>query len=259
MITYIFLIIFIIISFLYIINNYLKKRMINEDYKENIIFLDSNSLYKILINDNDDYYKSFFTLDFKTRNIRNIKEYFDLIKLSVDNFDNDDIKKIEKCIGNSNIYFKKINLEWFNGENANKILWKIGCVKGKLYENGLPHTRSDTIILSKENIKEYTEKKLTDTLIHEKVHLYQKIYKNDMIFYLKQNKFTKFKKRSENDNIRSNPDLDGWIYKDSEKNIYQAKYNENPKSIEDIKYMPMNNQSCEHPYEKMAIFIEKYK
>lgn len=260
--------IIIILFFMFIINYILKNRYnkyygysnrYSIDSNRNIIFLDSNSLYKILSNENDDYYKSFFSLDFKTRNIKNITEYLDFIKLSVDNFDDADKKKIEKCINTTNTYFEKINLEWFNGENANKIPWKIGCVKGKLYENGLPHTRYDTIIISKENLKDYTEKKLTDTLIHEKVHLYQRIYKNDTLLYLKQNNFVKFKKRSDNDNIRSNPDLDGWIYKDFENNIYQAKYNENPKSIEDIKYMPTNSQSCEHPYEKMAIFIERYK
>ena len=55
---------------------------------------------------------------------------------------------------------------------------------------------------------------------------------------------------------RANPDLDNWIYKDANNNIYKSYYNDMPSSIEDIKYYPVNNQRFEHPYEKMAIEIE---
>ena len=74
---------------------------------------------------------------------------------------------------------------------------------------------------------------------------------------MKANQFEVFlKKRNINDNIRANPDLDNWIYKDDNENIYSAIYKDNPSTIEDIEYFPVNNQSYEHPYEKMAIEIE---
>ena len=79
----------------------------------------------------------------------------------------------------------------------------------------------------------------------------------DVLFLVKNN-FTKYKKRTNEDNIRANPDLDNWIYQDLKGDIYEAIYNNNPSSIEDITYKPINNQSYEHPYEKMAIEIEKY-
>ena len=94
------------------------------------------------------------------------------------------------------------------------------------------------------------------TLMHEKVHIYQKIYKDHVEKYIKMNNFIKIKERSSSDNIRANPDLDNWIYKDSNNNIYQAIYNNKPSSVEDITYLPFNSQSYEHPFEKMAIFIE---
>lgn len=256
---YIFLIIFIVfIVFIvfYIINTMLR---ITEKFNENIIFLDNNSLYEILISDKDNYYQRFYKNDIKTRNIKNIEHYKDYIKKSVINFDNIDKGKIEKCINKANLFFQKINLNWFNGQKAISIPWKLGCVTGKLYENGLPHTRDDIIIISKENIKDYSEKKLIDTLIHEKVHLYQKIYIDDIQIYLDDNKFTRFKERDENDNIRANPDLDNWIYKDENEKLYMANYKSTSKTIEDIIYTPINSQSYEHPYEQMAIFIEKIK
>ena len=250
-----YFIIFIIIIFLFYIFNKLFVKN-KEYYSENIIFLNSNDLYKILSQDQDNYYKTFFSTDYKTRNINNIEEYINYIKQSVIDFSEHHKNKIEKCIQKAHIFFYKINFEWFNGEKANKIPWKLGCVTGKLYENGLPHTRLDVIIISKENIENYSEKKLINTLIHEKVHIYQKIYKNDIIIYLKNNNFTKLKERENSDNIRSNPDLDNYLYIEDNKNIYKAKYIDNPKSIEDIIYYPINKQSYEHPFEKMAILIE---
>ena len=253
-----YLILFIIIIFLFFIFNLFFKNKNKEYFIQNIdiIFLSSNDLFGILSKDDDDYYKTFFSKDYKTRNINNIEEYINYIKISVNDFSEYDKNKIEKCIKKANIFFDKLNFEWFDGRKANKIPWKLGCVSGKLYENGLPHTRLDVIIISKENIKNYSDKKLINTLIHEKVHIYQKKYKNDIIIYLKNNNFIKLKERENSDNIRSNPDLDNYVYIGPNKDIYKATYIENPKSIEDIIYYPINKQSYEHPFEKMAIFIE---
>ena len=228
----------------------------NLNYDSNIIFLDKNDLYNILINDNDNYYKSFYSKDFYVRKIKNIEEYLDYIKKSISSINSIEKNKITKCINNANKKLKYINKSWFNGEKCIKLPWKIGMVTGKLYENGLPHTRDDIIIISKEDINLYTEKKLTKTLIHEKIHIYQKMYPNDINIYLNINNLKKYKKKTENDNIRANPDLDSWIYIDNNNNVYKAVYNKNPQSVEDIEYFPYNSQSSEHPFEKMAIEIE---
>ena len=228
----------------------------NLKYDSNIIFLDKNDLYNILSNDKDNYYKSFYPIDFYVRKIKNIEEYLNYIKKSISSPNNIEKNKITKCINNANKKLKYINKSWFNGEKCIKLQWKIGMVTGKLYENGLPHTRDDIIIISKEDINLYTEKKLTKTLIHEKIHIYQKMYPNDINIYLNINNLKKYKKKTENDNIRANPDLDSWIYIDNNNNVYKAVYNKNPQSVEDIEYFPYNSQSSEHPFEKMAIEIE---
>ena len=256
--------IFIIILIFYFANFLLYKVYTNKNIEsmennEYIYFIKSNKLYNILKSDEDNYYKTFYHLDFKTRNINNIEEYINYIKKSVYDPNEEEKNKIKKCITNANSRLEKLNFKWFNGNKAKELPWKIGCIQGKLYENGLPHTRGNIIILSKKDINEYSESKLTDTLIHEKVHIYQKIYKDDVEKYLNEYNFSIVKERDEFDNIRSNPDLNNIIYKDNNNNIYKATYENNPKSIEDIVYSPINNQSYEHPFEKMAIFIENYK
>jgi len=250
---YIYLILLILIIFFFL-NINLKKYV--EFFDNNIFFLDNIELYNILIDDSDNYYKSFYDKDLYSRKIKSIDEYKNLIKYSVYNFTDEQKNKIIKCIKEANLFFSKIKLDFLCSKKINEIKWKLGCIKGKLYENGLPHTRNNIIIISYDNINNYSEKKLIKTLIHEKIHLYQKKYISDIDIYLKKNNFIKLKKRDKNDNIRANPDLDNWIYMDNNKNIYNAIYNNNPKSIEDIIYYPTNNQSFEHPFEKMAIEIE---
>jgi hypothetical protein len=191
------------------------------------------------------------------RNVNNIEGYIRNIEKSVDDFTDKEKIKIEECIYQANLKLSKIKLNWFNGDKSLKIQWIIGCIKGKMYENGLPHTRGNIIILNKENINKYNNKRLTELLIHEKIHIYQKYYHNDVLKYLKEYNFIKLKEREEKDSIRANPDLDNWIYQDNNNNVYKAIYNNDGKTIEDITYYPVNNQSYEHPFEKMAIYIEK--
>ncbi len=52
---------------------------------KNIYFINKDTLYNILKNDEDNYYKTFYHIDFKTRNINNIEEYIPYIEKSVYN------------------------------------------------------------------------------------------------------------------------------------------------------------------------------
>jgi hypothetical protein len=224
----------------------------------NITFISKEKLFQILRSNNDNYYNTFYENDFKVRNITSIDHYINYIKKSTSDFNNEEKEKIKKSVDLINNVFENIKLEYFDGRKANNLPWKIGCVSGKLYENGLPHTRGDIIILSKQNINNYSQQKLSKTLLHEKIHIYQKIYHDDIQKYIRNNNFVKHKKRSSYDNIRANPDLDTWIYKDKNDNLYKAVYNNKAQTVEDITYFPIDNQSHEHPYEKMAIEMEKY-
>jgi len=255
-INIILLTIFICICF-YFFNNQLKNEYFSNNNKINIYFIDKNELIDILKKDNDNYYKSFFQNDLNARKISSIEEYYDYIDNSISNFTIEEKEKILRCIKIANEKIYNIKLDWFNGLKANEIDWKIGCMSGKLYENGLPHTRNDIILISKDYLKN-NDTRIIKTLIHEKVHIYQKIYNDDTEKFIKYYNYTIMKKKDINDNIRANPDLNNFIYKDKNNNVNKAVYNINPINIEDIVYYPINNQSYEHPYEKMAIDIENY-
>jgi hypothetical protein len=234
------------------INNLLKNNLC----KNQIFFLTKEELLTLLIDNKDNYYNRFYNHDFSARNINNIDQYKELIHHSVSEFHHYQKKKLKKSIQQADLFLSNLNLEWFKSKKNSKIEWIIGCVKGKLYENGLPHTRNNAIIISSEKVNEYDINRLTKTFIHERVHIYQKMYKEDISIFLLKNHFRIYKERSPNDNIRANPDLDNWIYIDNKNNIYRAVYNKDPQSIEDILYSPYDEQSYEHPFEKMAIDIE---
>jgi hypothetical protein len=260
----IFIILIIGIIFIYstTINN--SKILKKEFCMNNIIFLNSNELFEILSADKDNYYKTFLKYDFSTRNIKNIDDYIPKIKESVCNFTDLEKNKVIKSINYINSKLNNLNLPYFDGKLASKIPWKIGLIKGNLYENGYPHTRNDVIILSKNTInavnmeEDEIDKNFTQTLIHERIHIYQKMYPKYVKIYLSQNNFKKIKNRDINDNIRANPDTDLSIYKDGNNIVYKALYKNNPNNIGDINYFYGNSQIYEHPYEKMAIEFEKY-
>ena len=253
LITILFIILFIYV----LIIDYKKFKILNLDHYSNAIdYININDSLVIL--KNNDYFDKFYKLDYISRNINNISDYYLMIDKSVSQFTVHEKDKINKCIYAANNILKNISFEWFDGNKCLNIPWKIICVDGKLYENGLPHTRNEYIIISRQDVNSYTEDKLMKTLIHEKVHVYQKLYKEDSEKYIIKHNFIKYKYRDENDKIRANPDINNWIYKDKNNNIYCAKYiTNNPTSIENIKYEPYNSQSFEHPFEKMAIEIEQ--
>jgi hypothetical protein len=256
-IKYIFIIIFIFIFFVFT-ENYIFKEKIESFEDDSIIFLSKEELFNILNEDNDNYYKKFLNNDFIARNIKNIDEYKYKIEESVTDFTEYEKNKLRKCIHLADTKLLNTNLDWFQGKDTMDIIWKIGLINGKLYENGLPHTRNDTIIFSKKYINNSSIKNLMKTLIHEKIHLYQKKYPDKINSFLKKYNFTKYKKRTAEDNTRANPDIDEWIYANDKNEIFKAVYIKNPKTIEDINYYAGNGQSYEHPFEKMAIEIEHY-
>jgi len=221
------------------------------DESLNTIFLSKNDLENILISDIDNFYSRFYKKDFEVRKINNISEYTSKIKNSVTDFTENEKKYISEMISQINNKFENINLPWLNGKKFNRLNWKLGLISGYEYENGLCHTRNDTIIIQRDKLNYNFYK----TLIHEKVHVYQKMYPEDIEIFLKLNNFKKIRKTTESDMIRANMDIDEWIYADQNDNEYKAVFNKNPVDIQDVTFSPCNSQICEHPLEKMAIDI----
>lgn len=195
-----------------------------------------------ILQKNDGYFARFTKNDYIARNIKTIDQYKKIIKQSVTIPTMIEVFYIRSAINTiKNTIFKN---EWFDNEKFHALKWKIIVVNDDNYENGYSHTRSDCIIIHK---KYLTTSFLTNTLFHEQLHIYQRIYKNDMKKYLLKH-YVKVKTPMM---TRSNPDTDGFTYKNNDGIVYKALYNGTP-SFKNVIYYPINIPQYEHPYEMLA-------
>lgn len=228
---------------------------IYEEFTDNEnIYLTKSQLEKTLINNSDKYYNKFNYNDFKVRNINNIDEYYTIISNSCINVSSDYSEILDNAIDIANNKIKKIKIDGFDGKKAVKIQWIIGVFKNNNYEYGLPHTRNFVIVLPEHILSNISL--LIKILIHEKIHIYQKMYPCDINSWLDNNKFTKYKLIDNTDNCRANPDIDNYLYKNYKGEILLSVYNESPTTINDVIFHPINDYKYEHPYEYMAYTIE---
>jgi len=223
----------------------------------NITFMNSNETKNVLISDDDNYYATFSEYDLLARHVKTINEYKKNIINSPTNATYDLRNKITICIKNIEKNISKIEMEGFDSEKFNNIHWKVGFFSGKEYENGLPHTRGDIIIMPVKLINEYNEKRLTELMAHEMIHIYQKIYPDEVQKYLQFNNIDIQEGTNRiNDFRRANPDINRIDYKD-DKSLYFANYKDkNPNNVDDVIFSHSGTQEGEHPYEKMSIEFE---
>lgn len=90
------------------------------------------------------------------------------------------------------------------------------------------------------------------TIIHEKIHVYQRIYPELFRSALKTAGYVRLRERKTEPLSRSNPDIDEYIYLNQKSQEMISVYNnDKPTSIMDIKYSTVS----EHPYEEIAYSI----
>lgn len=193
----------------------------------------------------------------------------------------EDFTDVEKSILNKVV--EEANKLLSKYQNLQQLEWKFVKVNEKI-ENGLPHTMSDMIVLNT-NVLKQTEKELIKTIIHEKIHVYQRLNSASCNKWIIQTGFVLLSPRdfaSLNKNTldmrRSNPDLDNnTYYHDKSRLVLKQLYNSTtPQSLTDSKAyglsmnggytpIPLTNEllglpkavycQLEHPYEIMACII----
>ena len=233
---------------------FLKSKMVKNT--DNIIFLKSTETQNILNTDADHYYLSFNKSSLKLRKSKNLAEYLEKISESGSEGDEENKEKIIDCIGRINEKLRSGIKEGIDISKFLKMDWRIGFTGDSFYENGLPHTRSNVIILNNKDIEKRSITDLCRLLIHEKVHVYQKTYKTEYSKYLDEN-FEVTEEKGKQEDIPANPDTDKFIYKSkSTGEIFQGKYREKPKHFRDIAFTD-NDHTKEHPNESVAYALEK--
>lgn len=131
--------------------------------------------------------------------------------------------------------------------------WTLAKTKDSDVEMGMPHTRQRVIFLSGAYLDRYGSDnmvKMTRTLIHEFMHIYQRTFATLYTDFLRQNGWVRVP-YNEND-IRINPDLDKQVWKRrDDKRLYMAQFvtPQNPKNLKDVR---LSESRYEHPFEWYA-------
>lgn len=264
----------------------------------NIRFMTYRDTANFLAKDNDGYVRNLTKLDLHARNVKTHIDYLNNIDDTTVSFTDDEKKLLVKCANNADKYLKDEKFAELNygkhldGKQIADIKWIFANTYTnyskdviKEYEQGLPHTRENIILLSK-NVLKYDELDLTSTLIHEKIHIYQRYNPELFDKIIKEMGLKEIEKKSfrHAKYIRSNPDTNNKLYyypkKDTDSTATASDlwntmtgtsggsgdasdtkdYNEDkvmvclyrndkPNSINDVKH---KNYAEEHPYEKIA-------
>ena len=255
-----------IIALYYILHLYVTSPVSPTSPAKKNYYMTAEETSNFLNTDSDNYAEQLSPLDLHARNVSSSSEYIANIIQTAVSFTQSEkdildayTKKADAFLRNTQ--FKELIYSgYINSNDIANINWvfaKTQNVDKKDYEEGLPHTRGHIIFLS-DNVLKYDENSLITTLIHEKIHIYQR-YNEELfnkvigVMGLVETPGTAETKKY----MRSNPDTNRNIYIDNKTNnamvcLYRS---DKPSNINDV---IMKNHSLEHPYEKIAYEIADY-
>lgn len=236
--------------------------------RNNNIFVDKKYV-KLVVNEST-YFDSMNTLDLQARGANSREVYKNRYLDGIAKFSSAQKSVLQKLVRQANIYLSGY-------PRLAGIKWKFAYMKDHKVENGFPHTLGDIIILPASFFKNNEDKQL-ETIIHEKIHIYQRMYPLETNEYIINVLHFEIKNipSEVRDKIRSNPDLNNVVYgrgsyafaqvfKDSPASLYDsypAKIDIKTLNIETIvglDVLPLHIQKyvgqIEHPYEIMACYL----
>jgi len=143
--------------------------------------------------------------------------------------------------------------------------WKFKIIADSRVENGFPHTLGDTIYISDSvlnQINSSSDLSVVKTLIHERIHLYQKANGTRTSDLIKKWGFKPSKMRDELQ--RNNPDLDGINYSYKDYVILQRYKSPKPSSLLDSDVVIVDQKMDETPVISAALlgfpgFIKQFE
>lgn len=194
------------------------------------------------------YIVSLTASDLSARHVSSHREYYDIVKRNCVNCSID----LSDIIFKANEYL--VSNTHFNYSKFQNYPWKIICTLNNVIENGYPFTVDDIIYLPIEELNNRNKDSFLKLLIHERIHIFQRFYPDDVNMYILNNGYILYRKidRTNTDHLlRSNPDLNEYIYLLNGKpsgNYYTSYY---PLNIEDS----VCQLQYEHPYEHMAYVV----
>jgi hypothetical protein len=235
-----------------------------------ITFLSREDVVQFFRKDPDQYFESFNELNLRGFGYDDKQTMIDDACRSARSFNTKEQEYISKKCMEADQFLEQFNdIPYFPSKKVAKIKWVLAKTFGRLYEKGFPHTRLNIIFLT----DRFTfHKNLTQVLVHEKVHLFSRLYPNDMRRWMDKNGYILYKKMSDYPLAKANPDVDGMVYVDKNNQELVLQYNSYfPTSFDDVNFS-LSGTNCliqdgkydldcaskEHPNEVLAYKVDSY-
>lgn len=215
-----------------------------------VYYMTAEETANFLASDPDGYVKNMSPTDLYARKVSSAEKYVRRARDSALDFKPDQKLRFNEACVKADAFFQSANAGLpFSAKKLVQIPWVLALTEGDKYEDGLPHTRANVIFLSSYMNEQPNE--LVRTMIHEKIHLYQRMYPEEMAQMLHQRGFTRWKLRMGVPRIRANPDVDPWIYtnEDTKEPMMALYSSDQPSSISDVF---LHDAAFEHPFEFIA-------
>jgi hypothetical protein len=210
---------------------------------------------KYFIEDTDNYVRDLSDADIIALKSSSKKDYINKIVSDVRDFTPKEKELlIRSCKEADNFLYKYRKIPEINAKKIASMEWVLSKTNGEWYEQGYPHTRENIIFITDEVI---SHSELTRIMIHEKVHVFERLYPEEIEEWIDINGYEKHSLLKYYPLARSNPDVNGIVYKSKEGCLTLAQFkNKNPTGIDDATYPCGRDWKHEHPYETLAYTID---
>lgn len=236
----------------------------------NIEYVSLNYMKRVV--DNSPFFKRMNANDLMVRKAKTATDYAPSYLSGLQPFSSNEQAQLQGLV-------KTCNARLLQTMFLRAIPWKFAKLDA-MYENGWPHTLEDVIILPSNFLAKNTpSNRLVETLIHEKIHVYQRLHKSRSLRLIES---WGFKEARIPDYLRpftrNNPDLSGFFHfnylapvqvydklnptslADSQVIVIDIRAHEMKHVTNGMEMLPFPTgiiHQTEHPYEVMASLIPK--
>ncbi len=189
-----------------------------------------------------------------------MREYRKLYERSISSFSAEERLRLRALVSQADELLRPFH---FMGS----IPWKIAKLGG-FRENGWPHTLGDIIFLS-EMVMLIDDKSLLEVLLHEKVHVYQRLFPEETAKFVAITPYRAHGPRSAYPMAANNPDIDDQVYRYEGVVVYAGYAEASPQRMDtrlfrdgleispDALGLGHDLKQVDHPFEVMASYIAK--
>lgn len=218
-------------------------------------FMSREETVKYFLEDRDRYVVDLSDLDLIALKSTSKQDYINKIVSDARDFTSSEKKLLIKaCADADKFLYNYTKIPQINAKKIANMEWVLSKTNGEWYEAGYPHTRENIIFITDDVIR---HPDLTRIMIHEKIHVFERLYPEEIEEWMRVKGYTVHSKLKDYPLARSNPDVNGIVYKSKEGCLTLAQFkNKNPSGIDDANYPCGRDWKHEHPYETLAYTID---